>query len=1183
MWSGKRELRPDIERPPPQPPAEIACPSCGAANPQASRFCGACGTSLERACPSCGATNPLGNRFCGSCGTSLGEPGAGVTALEERKVVTVLFADLNASTEMASRLDPEDLRAVIGPYFAAMAEEVDRFGGTVEKFIGDAVVAVFGAPAAHEDDPERAVRCALAMQRRLRDLSDELSGRAGGDLAMRIGVNTGDVIAHADEEGIVTGEAVNIAARFQALAEPGSVVVGERTHRDTRNGFGFHDLGEVTVKGIERPLRVWRVDGEAPAAAAHPGAGAETPFVGREQETELLRLLFERTVRERRPNLVTIVGPPGIGKSRLARETTRTLGGDGVRVLRGRCLPYGEGLTYWPLAEILKADAGIMDSDPPATILEKAAARLDPRFPGDQGMGVTGVLLSSIGVEVASDPLAGTDPDAARRVIARAWQRYLESMTGEGPVIALIEDIHWADPSLLELVESCISRASGPIIAICMARPELFQRRPTWGGGVSNATTISLTPLSAGDGTALIQHLLDGEAPAEVVGAILHRSEGNPFFAEELLRMMIEDGTLGRRDGRWSLTRELPSALPDTVQGVIASRLDLLPPSEKRVVQDASVIGRVFWRGGIERLEGGAVDEALDGLLDKGIIRARESSTIAGEQELIFHHVLTRDVAYASIPRARRTKAHAIVGEWIEEGTRGRHEEFAELLAYHVELAGDAERTARYALLAGNRHLRVFAAEQAIEWYERALAAAPKRDAAIRSRICLARGEALEQLGRFPGAIASLDESVGAAHDAGDVELEARTLAAKAHVLWLVDRYDEGQALLPEALERARAAGLADVEARLLYTAGTIRFGRGEFAASLPMHERALQVAAESGDLEGQALAHHGLCESLFFTWPIETALVHGETADRMLRELGQRSMVAHNAYMVSWALGHLGRWDEAMATVNASIQTSHEIGNRREEAFALYNRAELFLSAGRLEEAWRDGDRGRSLFREIGTPRGEIVGCGALNDVAAEAGAMDRLAETAAAALALSDELGSSFQRGNVLAYAGWAALLSGDREEAERRFAGARANFGALEVAWVGAIEVTAREWAADPAGLRSVASRIRELVLPRSAFWGAWGVYGTALADLLDGDEEASLAGALTALDLATRTSEHRLRWRSSRVAWKALQGLGRTEEAEPYRARAMDLVRSAAEASGELRESFLARPEVAELLA
>ena len=460
--------------------AEIACPSCGTSNPETARFCGSCGEPLERTCPSCGTANPLANRFCGSCGTALvpvqERPSQRAASLEERKVVTMLFADLTASTEMSSRLDPEDLRSVLRPFFDAMADEIGRYGGTVEKFIGDAVVAAFGAPVAHEDDPERAIRCGLAMQRRLAELNTEVAELAGSDLAMRIGINTGEVLAHSIEEGIVTGEAVNIAARLQSLARPGRVVVGERTYRDAREAFAFADLGDVSVKGIDRPLRVYEVEREA-AGTDEGRERATAPLVGRDPEMELLRLQFRRTVAQSNPNLITIVGPPGIGKSRLCDEAARAFEDEGARVVRGRCLPYGDGLTYWPLAEILRADAGILDSDPAEETIAKARERLDPRFPGEEGLGVASVLLSSIGVELATDPLAGAEREAAQRLIARSWQRYLESLAEGAPLVALIDDVHWADPSLLELLESVVARASGPILVLCMARPDLFERR----------------------------------------------------------------------------------------------------------------------------------------------------------------------------------------------------------------------------------------------------------------------------------------------------------------------------------------------------------------------------------------------------------------------------------------------------------------------------------------------------------------------------------------------------------------------------------------------------------------------------------------------------------------------------------------------------------------------------------
>jgi class 3 adenylate cyclase/tetratricopeptide (TPR) repeat protein len=1164
--------------------SEIACPSCAAANPAGNRFCGACGASLTLICPFCGTENPAGNRFCGTCGSPLAVVAPGTApGVEERKVVTVVFADLTASTEMASRLDPEDLRGVLRPFFDAMVSEIDRYGGTVEKFIGDAVVAVFGAPVAHEDDPERAVRCALAMHRRLAELNSALAERAGADLAMRIGINTGEVVTHSIEEGVVTGEAVNIAARFQLLAEPGSVLIGERTHRHVRTPLASTEMGEVTVKGIERPLRVWRVDAES--AVPPPATKAvEAPFVGRASETELLRVLFERTVREGRPNLVTVVGPPGIGKSRLSHEVARTLGGERTRVIRGRCLPYGDGLTYWPLAEILKADAEILDSDTADEAFRKAGARLDPRFPGEEGMGISAVLLSSVGFDVPSDPLAGTDPQAAKGVISRAWQRYLESIAAEGPVLALIEDIHWADPRLLDLIEAVVGRASGPVLVLCMARPDLFERRPDWGGGLSNATSLSLSPLSADDGAAMIAYLLDGEAPSEVVLAILERSEGNPFFAGELLRMMVEDGTLARGDDGWSLVRDLPTALPDTVQGVIASRLDLLPPLEKRAIQDASVVGRTFWHDALIRLGTADAGAAVDGLIAKGLVRERDVSSIAGERELIFNHVLTRDVAYGSITRSRRSAAHAVVGAWVEEVTRGRAEEFSEILAYHSELAGEPQRTGRYAMLAGNRHLRVFAAEEAIEWFDRAMDAAAAGGPAIRGQIAFGRAAASEQLGRFEHARADYEHALAEAIEAHDEEREARALAAIAHVLWLLDRYDEGQERLPVALERARAVGLADVEARLLYTAGTMRFGRGEFGESLGLHQRALEVAEASGDREGQSLAHHGLCESHAFHGPFDEGLAHGLRADELLRELGQRSMVAHNGYMIGWTLWFLGRWDEGISAVQTSIDACQEIGNRRDEAFALYCRSQIHLSAGHLDDAWSDASTAIEICRELGLLRGELIQLTTLADVCSEVGDLQGLTVNAVAAIHASDAIGGSFMRAPGFAYRGAAALAEGLTAEADGWTDAARSfDDVVLNVAMSRRATISGIELAGDAARLRSAAEGIVQVVAPLSVHWGAWGSYALALAALLDGRHEEALAHSDAALDQISAGGERRLAWRVGRIAWRALLALDRSDEASRFRKQAVELVEDeAAAASGRLRTSFLSRPDVAELL-
>ncbi len=1167
--------------------SDAQCPRCGSQNSPEFRFCGACGAPLARTCPSCGSAVPHGFTFCGACGSELSrEPTVAAPiqapaappqpmSLEERKPVTVLFADIEASTELATRLDPEDLRGVLRPFFEAMLEEIERHGGSVEKFIGDAVVGVFGAPIAHEDDPERAIRAALRMQDRLHELNATLSAAAGGDLTMRIGVNTGEVLAASrsgEHEGMVTGEAVNLAARLQANAPSGSVVVGERTYRDTRHIFGFAQLPEASLKGFSRPIAAWRVAPEEVPAARSSHA---SPLVGRSEELGLLKLVYRRTLADGRPNLITVLGAPGIGKSRLADEFATQLmseprdeGAIPARILRGRCPPYGNGLTYWPLAEMLKAEAGILDSDSPGAVVLKAREHLASVLAEDpQALGLGDVLLASIGVSTGTKPLSGTGSAVAQQTVLAAWRRYLEARAAAEPIVAIFEDIHWADASLLNLVDALAARVHGPVLFLCLARPDLVELRPGWGAALPNAVRFGLSPLTEHESASLVSQLLDDAAPPDLLRLILDRSEGNPFFAGELIRMVTEDGTLERRHGKWKLARTLPTSLPDTVQAVILSRIDLLNDIQKRALQDAAVIGRVFWQGALARL-GGHLPSTVDELIERGLVREHDASVIAEDRELIFSHGLTPEVAYRTIPRSRRAAAHAAVATWIEEKTQGRDEEFAELLAHHAAQAGDDARLARYALLAGHRHRRVFAAEDAVAWYDQALAAAgelaPGAASLLVGETALSRGDAREQLGQFGEARADYELALEVARaTSGDrAWLEARALAAIVRVLHLEDRFDDSRRLMPAALELARSAGQPDVEVQLLYTDGTTAFALNQLAEARELHTRALQVADEIGDIEGQALAHQGLAECDLYLGPFDEAHRHATLADTQLRRLGHRPMLHRNQHVWARILWMLGEFDEAAAIAGVSAAGSSEFGNQRGQASALSVLALIALARGEMSLAEQSAAEGLSLAHAANNSHAEVAAHISRALVAIELGD-DEVASTAVtSASAAATPLAADFFRPILTALQ---AVVESQRATTEA----ARGGFGEAFALSTGNphhravclwAEILAWERIGASDNLRGAGERLAATV-GKTGHFGPWGDYAVGRAALLAGNPGRASPAMIDVL--ARAQSDAELKWRAYLTLSSASSAAGREHEAQDYKQRASELIKAMGE--------------------
>jgi class 3 adenylate cyclase len=786
--------------------------------------------------------------FCPYCG----EPTSTAPVVEparERKVVTVLFCDVVGFTSASEGADPEDVREQMQGYYARVRQEIESFGGTVEKYIGDAVMAVFGAPVSHEDDAERAVRTGL----RLVEAANELDG-----LAVRVGVNTGEVLVMLDArpelgEGIVLGDVVNTAARIQTFAPMGGVAVSESTYTPTKHAFDYEPLGTVSPKGKSEPLELWL----AAAARARPGGrqirATNAPIVGRERELALLAGTLDRAEVDRRPQLVTLVGVPGIGKSRLVQELVRSHFSEeaGRAWLQGRCLPYGDGVSFWAVAEIVKAQAGIFERDDPAVVAEKLSAAVRDVVAGAEIARVTGALL----------PLVGLEADAANASDERdetfaAWLRFLESVAARKPLMVVIEDLHWADDGLLDFVDYLAGWASDvQLLIVCTTRPELLERRPGWGGGKLNALTLGLSPLGDEDAARLIAGVLDRAVlPAETLAALLARAEGNPLYAEQFALLFLEGGT-----------DDLP--LPQSVHGLIAARIDALPHDEKALLQDAAVVGRSFWSGALPTDD--LLDDHLHNLERKEFIREEWQSSVAGENEYTFRHALVRDVAYGQIPRPDRSRKHQFTAEWIE--SLGRPQDHAELLAHHYAAALELATAsglqtaalvprARDALRdAGDRALSLSAFVAAQGFYQQALALTSDGDPA-RPLLLFRIGEV-----RFNNEQADYDvlvEAAGALREAGSLQAASEAEVMLAHVAWglgqeglafrhferasqLIDRIPEGSAQANVLNQRTRHSLLVTGDRGLL---SVIRASFGDMDGALDDTARALELARKSDD-----------------------------------------------------------------------------------------------------------------------------------------------------------------------------------------------------------------------------------------------------------------------------------------------------------------------------------------------
>lgn len=967
------------------------------------------------------ALDPQSGKVDGADAPLLGAGGAPGT---ERKTVTILFCDIVDYTVQTEDADPEDVHARMLPYYRLVRTLLESNGGTVEKFVGDAVMGVFGAPAAHEDDPERAVRAGLRIVEAIEALSER---QAGFDLNVRIGIETGNVLVTSGArpelgEPMVTGAVANTASRLQGVAPAGAVAVGSATYEATKHVFDYEELPEQRVKGKAVPLAMYRAIAPRSVLGAEPTRPYAAPFVGREEERNLLHAVFSRCVKDSSCQLVTLCGEPGIGKSRLVADLFEYLAAardPAVRWRRGRCLPYGDGVTFWALGEIVKGEAGIGPSDDPEMIRTKLDRTLPP-VAADRDWMVQR-LLPLVGVGATR---SGADRDES----FAAWRRYFEQLA-QRPTVLVFEDVHWADPAfvmfLLHLVEQA---AAVPLMILTTARPEFFEREPLFGATIRNATRLDLAPLGEAEMDTLLDHLLEGtEASVEVRAAIATRSGGIPLFAEESVRLLLERDQLGLvaadQGGPGPSARV---SLPSSISSIIAARLDSLAPPRKALLADASVVGETFWPGAVAHISGLArqeVEEALRHISRLELVRKKSVSAMPGELEYGFWHALVRDVAYGQLPRLLRAEKHLRVADWLEAtAAEDRVEDVAEILASHyAEAVGlfraggrtdrvEAwrDRAVRWFTLAGDRataldgaraeayyrqaldllpeehpdrprvlgsvaetaHINGKSAE-AVELYERAIAAsASMGESDVAADLRIRYSVVLSGLGRSNDALALLDELIRNLEPAGPSAPLARAHAERAYPFGALP-YQDALAEANQALELAEHLQLPAVRARALGFRGSARVALGD-PAGLDDVRTALRLSLDLHLTRPSYVTYINLVALTTYEDPAAARDVAAEG----LRYVRRRGLAEGESWIRTYelqAMFQLGRWDELVAASEEIGAWATSRGYDRNAMIAAYPKLLVLLLRGSVGRAADLAARSSGAAAALGS--GELFG----------------------------------------------------------------------------------------------------------------------------------------------------------------------------------------------------------------
>jgi class 3 adenylate cyclase/tetratricopeptide (TPR) repeat protein len=973
----------------------MTCPSCGTQNRPEARFCLNCGSALARACPN-GHPVPAEARFCDECGAQVGgDPSpASVPAQEpapaapaaERRLVSVLFADLVGFTAASEGRDAEDTRELLSRYFETCQRLISLYGGTVEKFIGDAVMAVWGTPLANEDDAERAVRTALDLVAAVPELAPDIAARAGvltGEAAVTLG---------AEGQGMVAGDLVNTASRIQSAAEPGSVLVGEATRRATEAAIAYEPAGEHELKGKAEPVPLYRaLRVTANRGGVQKSVGLEPPFVGRERELRLVKELFHASAEEGKAQLVSVVGIAGIGKSRIGWEFEKYVDGlaDTFWWHRGRCLAYGEGVAYWALAEMVRMRAGILEEEAPESALAKLRASITEHVPDPEERSWLEPRLAHL-LGLAER----TAPD--REDLFSAWRLFFERLADTGPVVLVFEDLQWADAGLLDFVEYLLEWSRNhPLYVVALARQELLERRPTFGAVGRNATTLSLEPLS---GRAMEQ-LLDGFVPGlpgGLRGQILDRAEGIPLYAVETVRMLLDRGLLAREGDVYRPAGEVGALdVPETLHALVAARLDGLEPDERRLLQDASVLGKSFTKAGLAALSGlseAEVEPLVTSLVRKEVLSVQADPRSPERGQYSFLQDLLKRVAYETLAKGERKARHLAAAAHLAQVFGAGEQEIVEVVAAHYvdayQLVPDADdaqeikaKAQEMLARAGERAASLAANDEAQHYFERA--AELSDDPVVEAQLHERAGRTAFSSGRVDESREHFEFALGLFEAQGLTHPAARVTARLGEAEWRSGHLDEALARMEHAFEVLSGDEPDEDLATLAAELGRLQFFKGEPELAAPRIDRAIEIAESLWlpEVLSEALNTQGLIAGYAGRFEQALALMKHSLELALEHDLTRAALRAYNN--LGDLLDRRDRYEEAIELVRPALALARKAGHRMNEWRLLGELSYYLLRTG----AW---DESLELAREVPEDRFSTVSNAVTNtliEIAAERG----------------------------------------------------------------------------------------------------------------------------------------------------------------------------------------------------